>query len=403
MGSWTITRWELKNTIQSRKFILIFFFQLAVLLMMVLFFNGFMSNIESQQGVGLTPSLNGFASLDVGDSQGIFKNNLNPQILDIGPASNSSLQLISQGKLTGLLLVTKNVSLTNNSISPLESEIFIDYSDPKRSVVRDEVQLAGNKTSAIISQELINSVSPNSSSQPPAGPQVQQQSTGESLPLQLITKIMTAVLLFLPLFLFGNLVVDSIVGEKERKTGEILIAMPISRAYIILGKSMAVVLTMAVQVALWMILMILAGFKLGNPLLVYLIVVITAVPIVGLTSIIAAYAKNYKEAGIGITFAYIAIIGFLIVPALAYVAQQGKSVSLSTMTLIIKIFSGSPMGWGDIVIPLVFILIISAISYWAAIWLFRRDDIVFGPRPGLFKLLMDFIGFSKIIKRVRGV
>jgi ABC-2 type transport system permease protein len=371
--------------------------------MMVLFFNGFMSNIESQQGVGLTPSLNGFASLDVGDSQGIFKNNLNPQILDIGPASNSSLQLISQGKLTGLLLVTKNVSLTNNSISPLESEIFIDYSDPKRSVVRDEVQLAGNKTSAIISQELINSVSPNSSSQPPAGPQVQQQSTGESLPLQLITKIMTAVLLFLPLFLFGNLVVDSIVGEKERKTGEILIAMPISRAYIILGKSMAVVLTMAVQVALWMILMILAGFKLGNPLLVYLIVVITAVPIVGLTSIIAAYAKNYKEAGIGITFAYIAIIGFLIVPALAYVAQQGKSVSLSTMTLIIKIFSGSPMGWGDIVIPLVFILIISAISYWAAIWLFRRDDIVFGPRPGLFKLLMDFIGFSKIIKRVRGV
>ena len=163
MGSWTITRWELKNTIQSRKFLLIFFFQLAVLLMMVLFFNGFMSNIESQQGVGLTPSLNGFASLDVGDSQGIFKNNLNPQILDIGQASNSSLQLISQGKLTGLLLVSKNVSLTNNSISPLESEIFIDYSDPKRSVVRDEVQLAGNKTSAIISQQLINSVSPNSS------------------------------------------------------------------------------------------------------------------------------------------------------------------------------------------------------------------------------------------------
>ncbi|MDO9044459.1 MAG: ABC transporter permease, partial [Methanobacteriaceae archaeon] len=148
MGSWTITRWELKNTLQSRKFLLIFFFQLAVLLMMVLFFNGFMSNIESQQGVGLTPSLNGFASLDVADSQGIFKNNLNPQILDIGQVSNRSLQLISQGKLTGLLLVSKNVSLSNNIISPLKSEIFIDYSDPKRSVVRDEVQLAGNKTSA---------------------------------------------------------------------------------------------------------------------------------------------------------------------------------------------------------------------------------------------------------------
>ena len=103
-----------------------------------------------------------------------------------------------------------------------------------------------------------------------------------------------------------------------------------------------------------MILMLMAGFPLGNPFLVYLIVVISAVPIVGLTSIIAAYAKNYKEAGIGITFAYIAIIGFLIVPALAYVAQQGKYVSLSTMTLVIKIFSGDALGWGDIVIPLHF-------------------------------------------------
>jgi len=96
----------------------------------------------------------------------------------------------------------------------VQSEILIDYSDPKRSVVRDEVQLAGNKTAAIISQQLIASLSSNSVS---SEPQVQEQSRGESLPLQLIKKIMTAILLFLPLFLFGNLVVDSIVGEKERK------------------------------------------------------------------------------------------------------------------------------------------------------------------------------------------
>lgn len=399
MGSWTITRWELKNTLQSRKFLLIFFFQLGVLLMMILFFNGFMENIESQEGATLTPSLNGFASLDVKDSQGIFKSNLNPQILAISSASNNSLQLINQGKLTGLLLVSKsNSSVSGASASPLVSEIYIDYSDPKRSVVRDEVQLASNKTSSIISQQLVNELNSNSP-QSSSGPQVQQQSSGESLPLQLIKKIMTAVLLFLPLFLFGNLVVDTIVGEKERRTGEILIAMPISRAYIILGKSMGVVLTMAIQVALWMILMLVAGFPLGNPLLVYLIVLISAVPIVGFTAIIAAYAKNYKEAGIGITFAYIAIIGFLIVPALAYVAQQGKYVSLSTMTLIIKIVSGDPLGWGDVAVPLIFILVISAISYGAAIWLFRRDDVVFGPRPGLFQLLIEFIGVNRIIKK----
>lgn len=398
MGSLTISKWELKNTLQSRKFLLIFFFQLAVLLMMVLFFNGFMANMESQQGVALTPSLNEFASLNVEDPQGIFISNLNPQILKITEASREpSLQLINQGDLNGLLLVSRS-NLSVDSISPVESEILIDYSDPKRSVVRDEVQLAGNKTAAIISQQLITSLSSDSA---PSEPQVQEKSNGESLPLQLIKKIMTAILLFLPLFLFGNLVVDSIVGEKERKTGEILMAMPISRSYIILGKGLAVVITMAIQVALWMILMLMAGFPLGNPFLVYLIVVISAVPIVGLTSIIAAYSKNYKEAGIGITFAYIAIIGFLIVPALAYVAQQGKYVSLSTMTLVIKIFSRDSLGWGDIAIPFIFILLISALSYGTAIWLFKRDDIVFGPRPGLFKLLRDFIGITALINKIK--
>jgi len=348
--------------------------------------------------VALTPSLNEFASLNVEDPPGIFISNLNPQILKIREASREpSLQLINQGDLNGLLLVSRS-NLSVDSISPVESEILIDYSDPKRSVVRDEVQLAGNKTAAIISQQLITSLSSDSA---PSEPQVQEKSSGESLPLQLIKKIMTAILLFLPLFLFGNLVVDSIVGEKERKTGEILMAMPISRPYIILGKGLAVVITMAIQVALWMILMLMAGFPLGNPFLVYLIVIISAVPIVGLTSIIAAYSKNYKEAGIGITFAYIAIIGFLIVPALAYVAQQGKYVSLSTMTLVIKIFSGDALGWGDIAIPFIFILLISTLSYGTAIWLFKRDDIVFGPRPGLFKLFRDFIGITTLINKIK--
>ncbi len=399
MRYWTISKWELKNTLQSRKFLLIFFFQLTVLVMMVFFFNGFMANIESQEGVGLTPSLNEFASLDVDDPQGIFKKNLNPEILKIGLANNDSSQSLKQGKLNGLLLV-QNTSDSINYLSPLQSEILIDYSDPKRSVVRDEVILASNKTASIISQQMIDKIIPNSGNI--NEPQIQEQTTGESLPMQLIKKIMTAILLFLPLFLFGNLVVDSIVGEKERKTGEILIAMPISRSYIILGKSLAVIMTMAIQVALWIIIMLVAGFSLGNPLLVYLIVVISAVPIVGITTIVAAYAKNFKEAGIGITFAYIGIVGFLIVPALAYIAQQGNNISFSSMTLVIKIFSGESLRWGDIIIPMIFILIISIFSYGSAIWLFKKDEIVFGPRPGIVKLFMDFIGITAIIRKIKG-
>ena len=152
--------------------------------------------------------------------------------------------------------------------------------------------------------------------------------------------MMIAVLLFLPLFLFGNMVVDSIVGEKERKTGEILVAMPISHADVIIGKNMAVVLMIALQVAIWIIILLLAGFEINNAILVYLVIVLTAIPIVGITSVVAAYSKNYKEAGIGLSFIYIAIVGFLIVPALAYISRQLPGSNISPMTLVMRLFSG---------------------------------------------------------------
>jgi ABC-2 type transport system permease protein len=361
---------------------------------MVLFFNGFMVSIESQQGITLTPSLNQFASIDVNDPQSIIKNQLNPQLLQINEAGQiQALNNLNDSRVNGVLLVETLTPAELAKIKPLPAEILIDYSDPKRSVIRDEVQSASDKAASLISQEWINSLAPSSTA---AEPQVQEEVQGESLPIQLIKKVMTAILLFLPLFLFGNMVIDSLVGEKERRTVEIIFAMPISRAYIVLGKSLAIIITMAIQSALWIMIMIMTGFSLQNPFLVYLIVVLTAVPIVGLTAIIAAYAKNYKEAGIGISFAYIAVVGFLIVPALAYVSQQGKYVSMSTMTLAIKVFSGEAISWGDIALPLTLLLIISIIAYGVSIWLYDRDDVVFGPRPGLLRLFISMIGIKRL-------
>ncbi len=298
------------------------------------------------------------------------------------------------GDVTGVVLLPSADDFNLEEIKPVPVKLYIDYKDPKRSVIKDEVVTAQNRASSLISQRWIDDLTPP---EEVSQPEIQEETQGEALPLQLINKVMTAILLFLPLFLFGNLIVDSIVGEKERKTGEILIAMPVSRSNIILGKSMAVIITMALQAALWMFLMILAGYSIENPGLVYLIVVTTALPIVGLTSIIAAFSKNYKEAGIGITFAYVAIIGFLIVPALAYISQQGRYVSASTMTLAIKVFSGETLSRGDIIVPFTSLLLISLISYYISIWLFKRDDIVFGPRPGLLRLLFEFTGLSKVL------
>lgn len=206
---------------------------------------------------------------------------------------------------------------------------------------------------------------------------------------------MLSVLLFLPLFLFGNIIIDSVVGEKERKTGEILVAMPISTGEILLGKGLAVVAISALQVVMWIIVLIGAGFTIHNVILVYLMVVFTGIPIVGLTSIIAAYSKNYKEAGIGISAAYIIVVGFLIVPALTYISRNSYSSNISPMTVVMRLFAGEPVTLLEILMSVIFIIIMSVVTFKIATYLFGRDDILFGPRPGPIKLILQIFHIKK--------
>ncbi len=387
----SITKWEFKNTLKSKKFMMIFFLQLSVLFLMIIIFNSFVTNIESDNGISITPSLNGFASMDVLDQSGLISKSINPVINVVPLSYNSSLNNIAEGKTTGFLYVPGNVDQKIRLGQTIDMTVYLDSSDPKSSVVRDEV----NSTAQIISQSYSNTLSASAVPQNTTTPTVNQESTGESLPLQIITKVMLVILLFLPLLLFGNMIIDTIVGEKERKTGEILIAMPMSQAQIIIGKSMAVVLTISLQVAMWLIILLIAGFHIDNPVLVFIFIFLTSIPIIGITSVVAAYSKNFKEAGIGLSIAYMGIVGFLIVPVLIYLSRKSFIANISPMTIVMRLFSGESISLVDYGISLATILIVSLISYWIAIKLFERDDIIFGPRPGILRLVYDLITFKK--------
>ena len=389
MRFFTITKWEFKSSIKSRKFLTLFFMQISVLILMVIFFNFFTANIESEQGMTLSPSLTGFASVDIYDKSGIFSNQLNNEVLKINNLSDeNSIDRVNEGEVTAALLVPEDFTRNIDEFKTSNLNLFVNEKDPKKIVATEEINSTIKAISGSISNQWINSLTPQNET---AEVNVKEEKKGESLPLKLIKKMMIAVLLFLPLFLFGNMVVDSIVGEKERKTGEIMVAMPINHADIIIGKNMAVVLTIALQVAIWITILLIAGFSIHNPILVYSVIVLTAVPIVGITSVIAAYSKNYKEAGIGLSFIYIAIVGFLIVPALAYISRPSYGSNISPMTLVMRLFSGEGISTTELAIPLISIVLISIITFWVAIKLFKRDDIMFGPRPGMLRFVFSII------------
>jgi ABC-2 type transport system permease protein len=388
----TITKWEFKGTLKSRKFMMIFFLQLSVLLLMIVIFNSFVANIESDKGISITPSLTGFASMDVQDQSGLISKYVNPEIINIIPSDyNNSLNRISTGKTTGFLYVPGNAIQEIQKGQKVNMVVYLDASDPKRSVVRDEV----NSTAKLISESYSTALTSSANPQNTSIPTINQEDTGESLPLQIIKKVMLVILLFLPLLLFGNMIIDSVVGEKERKTGEILIAMPMSHAQIIIGKSMAVALTISLQVAMWLIILLIVGFDINNPILVFIFIFLTSIPIIGITTVVAAYSKNYKEAGIGLSIVYIGIVGFLIVPVLVYISRKSFLSNISPMTIVMRLFSGESIPLADYVLTISSIALISLVSYWIAIKLFERDDIIFGPRPGIIRLILDLITFKK--------
>jgi ABC-2 type transport system permease protein len=387
-----ITRWEFINTLKSRKFLLIFFMQLSILALMILVFNSFAANIETEKGLSLTPSLTDFATVDVQDPGGLFQKRINPEIIKIYPSNyNNSIIRVKQGETTGFYIVSKDSIERIRRGERVDTMLYLDYNDPKRSVVRDEINSTTNALASALTNSYLQTLDPKNTTQ--TG--FKEEKSGEPLPMQIIKKIMLAVLLFLPLFLFGNMIIDSVVGEKERKTGEILIAMPITSFEILLGKALAVVFIIAIQVAMWMLILLVAGFAMKNPIQVYLIVLLTSLPVVGLTTIIAAYAKNYKEAGIGISLAYILMVGFLIVPALAYISTQSSAANISSMTTVMRLFSGETIPLKDIFWPIIIILLGAAVTLWIAVRIFERDDILFGPRPGVINLSLQLLGIKK--------
>ena len=114
--------------------------------------------------------------------------------------------------------------------------------------------------------------------------------------------------------------------------------MPMSQTQVIIGKSMAVVLTISLQVAMWLIILLIAGFHIANPFLVFIFIFLTSIPIIGITSVVAAYSKNFKEAGIGLSIAYMGIVGFLIVPGLFYLSRKSEIANISPMTIVMRLF-----------------------------------------------------------------
>ncbi len=95
--------------------------------------------------------------------------------------------------------------------------------------------------------------------------------------IEIMNSLLIPLVLLLPVFFSMNILSDSIVKEKERKTLEILFSVPMRREEIIVGKIIPVVVLALAQVTAWVVLLSQIYPHLYHiPLLLFFLIVLMA-------------------------------------------------------------------------------------------------------------------------------
>jgi sodium transport system permease protein len=200
-------------------------------------------------------------------------------------------------------------------------------------------------------------------------------------------------LLVLVIFMGGfYLAIDATAGEREHGTLEPLLSQPVSRLQLVLGKIAAAGLFSALSLALFLASLALSlpfvplhkvGMSLaldaGDALLMFLLCLPLVLFAASLLTVVASFARSYKE---GQTY----LTGVILVPTLPLIVTQLTSLetntwlmlipSLSQADLVTAIIRGESLLWPHVAASVVGTATLAALLAWMAVWMYRRERIL---------------------------
>jgi len=175
--------------------------------------------------------------------------------------------------------------------------------------------------------------------------------------VELMYGILIPFILLLPTFLSTNMMTDSIVGEKERKTYEILIASPLTKREIIVGKTLPILVIALLQAFLWIVLLEFRGIAIYNvPLLILLLVFLNRA-FIGFGVMISAFSDNIKDANTGVTLILILASILFFLP----LSLKKEMYAMSPASLISRLSSNPSVDFMEI-LPAYLILVMLGLA-----------------------------------------
>jgi ABC-2 type transport system permease protein len=145
--------------------------------------------------------------------------------------------------------------------------------------------------------------------------------------------------LLLPFFLASNIVTDSIVGEKERKTFEMLLMTPLSSSMVIVGKILPILTFSLLQSIAWIILLDILGVPIYNAFILVFILIFVGLGFVGIGILISILVDSTKEANSAITLALMFSTFILFMPLFIKVSYFEGILNGIPTVLMVKLSS----------------------------------------------------------------
>ena len=429
-----MVKWELRRLFKNRKFKIAFTLQLLVILLIIPLFGSYVKALED--GGFFNLSVGGKGYLPIGISSG--KNPLTDIISEdkrfdiLWVEENEGLELLRNGRISAFLVIEKEFEEKIRSYRSSTVEVYINNQNPKGVSAYSELNsiLLGFRDGAIESRirdlsiaepdiELVSQF-PSNNTQPPQN-QNPQNTTQDQTPTT-VTNIpdrpanfqeqiertrqsfederggyIVLLVLLLPLFLSGGMLIDLLISEKERRTGEMLLALPMKREKIFYAKFISILAIILFQLVFWVIALYYFG-RITNPLII-LPLTITAILLLSITGLIGVYSKNYKDSALIVTVTFILLFFLLFGTSTLYVAGLKEVAAISPLSLVIAI-ENSTYSLKEATISILPSLSFSFVLIYLSTVLYRKDEFYFGPRPSIPDLVFEFAGKLRLKDRI---
>jgi ABC-2 type transport system permease protein len=154
--------------------------------------------------------------------------------------------------------------------------------------------------------------------------------------IEIMYSLLVPIVILLPVFLSMNMLSDSVVGEKERKTFEILLASPLTRFEIILGKLIPVISLGFFQVSLWLFVISRKNVYIKNIIALYIFLLILMILFFSISVIFSMLSSNIREANIYLTL-FMMFLAFLMFIPLPSLGVFNSIINYSPVVCIVKI------------------------------------------------------------------